>query len=106
MMVIHVSFFFSELIQTERSHCRTLMIMQRVFARGMMEELHMSKDMVERIFPSLDEMIDIHLTFLHRLTERQKIKVHNYQSNSFLQHDEHSILKGDQLTTANHTLLL
>ena len=74
---------FSELIQTERSHCRTLMIMQRVFARGMMEELHMSKDMVERIFPSLDEMIDIHLTFLHRLTERQKIKVHN-QSNSFL----------------------
>ena len=78
------------------------MIMQRVFARGMMEELHMSKDMVERIFPSLDEMIDIHLTFLHRLTERQKIKVRN-QSNSFLQHDKHSILKGDP--TANQTLL-
>ena len=57
------------------------MIMQRVFARGMMEELHMSKDMVERIFPSLDEMIDIHLAFLHRLTERQKIKVYNQPTN-------------------------
>jgi len=63
-----------ELIQTEKSHCRTLRVMHRVFSKGMLDEVHMSQDMVDRIFPRLPELLDIHLTFLHSLVERQKLR--------------------------------
>ncbi|XP_035225272.1 A-kinase anchor protein 13-like isoform X2 [Stegodyphus dumicola] len=64
-----------ELILTEKHHCLTLKVMQRVFAKGMMQELNVSKDMVQRIFPCLDDLLRIHLTFLQKLRERQKEEV-------------------------------
>lgn len=61
-----------ELILTEKNHCFTLKIMQKIYASGMIKELNMSKDLVERILPSIDELLDIHLNFLHKLRERQQ----------------------------------
>ncbi|KAK2146186.1 hypothetical protein LSH36_626g05027 [Paralvinella palmiformis] len=63
-----------ELIQTERSHCHTLKIMQRVFSHGMRHEVNMRQDQIDKIFPCLSELFDIHTTFLHRLMERQSLR--------------------------------
>lgn len=38
----------------------------------MVQELNVSKDMVQRIFPCLEDLIRIHLAFLHKLRERQR----------------------------------
>jgi hypothetical protein len=35
----------------------------------------MSQEMVDRIFPRLDDLIDIHITFLHNLIQAQKFSV-------------------------------
>jgi rho-guanine nucleotide exchange factor len=45
--------------------------MQKIFAEGMINELNLSKDMVARIFPCLDGLLDLHLNFFHKLKERQ-----------------------------------
>ncbi|XP_074605526.1 rho guanine nucleotide exchange factor 18 cysts isoform X3 [Brevipalpus obovatus] len=60
-----------ELIITEKHHCLTLKIMQELYAQGMIKELHMTKDMVERIFPCLEDLLETHSTFLRKLRERQ-----------------------------------
>lgn len=49
--------------------------MQKVYAQGMIKELHMSKDMVDRIFPCLDELFEVHSTFLRKLRERQASEI-------------------------------
>ncbi|XP_023217432.1 A-kinase anchor protein 13-like isoform X3 [Centruroides sculpturatus] len=61
-----------ELILTEKNHCITLKIMQKIYASGMIKELNMSKDLVERILPSIEELLDVHLNFLYKLKERQQ----------------------------------
>ncbi|XP_069137145.1 rho guanine nucleotide exchange factor 28-like isoform X7 [Argopecten irradians] len=63
-----------ELIQTERHHCRRLKILQRIYSHTILEELHMPQEVVDRLFPNLDDLIDIHLTFLHRLQELQNLR--------------------------------
>lgn len=45
--------------------------MQKVFAEGMLREVNLPKDDVERIFPCLEPLIELHLAFLRRLRERQ-----------------------------------
>lgn len=61
-----------ELIQTERHHCRTLKILQRVYGQGILHDLHMSPAIVERLFPKLDELIELHMNFLRNLQDLQK----------------------------------
>ncbi|RWS10069.1 A-kinase anchor protein 13-like protein [Dinothrombium tinctorium] len=60
-----------ELIITEKHHCLTLKIMQKVFAEGMVRDVQLTRDMVERIFPCLDGLLDTHMSFLRKLRERQ-----------------------------------
>ncbi|XP_078313770.1 rho guanine nucleotide exchange factor 28-like isoform X2 [Crassostrea virginica] len=60
-----------ELIQTERHHCRTLKILQRVYAQGILHDLHMSQAIVDRLFPKLDDLIEVHMNFLRNLQELQ-----------------------------------
>ena len=62
----------TEFIQTEKSHCRTLRIMQKIFYQGLLQECDVSREMADRIFPRLFDLLDIHLTFLNRMLERQK----------------------------------
>lgn len=61
-----------ELIQTELHHVRTLKIMTRLFRTGMLEELQMEPEVVQGLFPCVDELSDIHTRFLNQLLERRR----------------------------------
>ncbi|CAL4065020.1 unnamed protein product, partial [Meganyctiphanes norvegica] len=61
-----------ELIITEKHHCRMLKVMQKVFADGMAKELGMAESRIKRIFPCLEELINIHCSFLWQLRQRQR----------------------------------
>lgn len=45
--------------------------MQKVYADGMMREAGLPKDDVDRMFPCLESLLEIHLMFLRKLRERQ-----------------------------------
>lgn len=61
-----------ELIQTELHHVRTLKIMTRLFRTGMLEELQLEPEVVQGLFPCVDELSDIHTRFLSQLLERRR----------------------------------
>uniref|UniRef100_A0A8B9URE8 Rho/Rac guanine nucleotide exchange factor 2 n=1 Tax=Anas zonorhyncha TaxID=75864 RepID=A0A8B9URE8_9AVES len=61
-----------ELIQTEIHHVRTLKIMGSVFRRAMLEELQLDPGTVQKIFPCVDELSQIHERFLAQLLERRR----------------------------------
>ncbi|XP_062819428.1 A-kinase anchor protein 13 isoform X3 [Anolis carolinensis] len=61
-----------ELMQTEMHHVRTLKIMSDVYSRGMLKDLQYEPHMVEKIFPCLDDLINIHSQFFQRILERKK----------------------------------
>ena len=44
----------------------------QIFAEGMRRELRFPSDIVDRIFPCLEELLDYHLHFLRRLRQRQR----------------------------------
>ncbi|MBN3308834.1 ARHGI factor, partial [Amia calva] len=72
-----------ELIQTEIHHVRTLKIMLRVYLREMRETLQIDEPKLERIFPSVENLLEIHQQFLARLKERRRESLqpgsdHNY----------------------------
>ena len=60
-----------ELIVTESNHCQVLKVIQKIFVECMYKHLNMSKEIVDRIFPCLDELIDLHFKFLTDLRIRQ-----------------------------------
>ncbi|XP_054836480.1 rho guanine nucleotide exchange factor 18 [Eublepharis macularius] len=61
-----------ELMQTEMHHVRTLKIMLKVYSRAMREELQFSSVVLHRLFPCVDELLDLHWAFLSQLKERRK----------------------------------
>ncbi|KAM5264266.1 rho guanine nucleotide exchange factor 28 [Ctenodactylus gundi] len=61
-----------ELMQTELHHIQTLLIMAEVFRKGMKEELQLDHSTVDRIFPCLDELLDIHRHFFYSMKERRQ----------------------------------
>ncbi|XP_046582117.1 uncharacterized protein LOC124289557 isoform X6 [Haliotis rubra] len=63
-----------ELIQTEKEYCKTLTIMQKMFSQGLLQDLNMPAEQVERLFPQMDELIEIHTTFLAQLLKLQQVK--------------------------------
>lgn len=40
----------------------------------MIREAHLTQEMVDRIFPRLDDLLDMHQGFLHSLYERQRLR--------------------------------
>lgn len=62
----------AELVQTEVHHVRTLKIMLKVYSRALQEELQFSSKAVSRLFPCVDELLDVHSHFLSRLKERRQ----------------------------------
>lgn len=62
---------FTELIQTEMHHVRTLKIMQRVYARELHEALQIDDKKLDCLFPQLDSLLELHSHFLSRLGERR-----------------------------------
>ncbi|XP_074934328.1 rho guanine nucleotide exchange factor 28 isoform X2 [Phalacrocorax aristotelis] len=61
-----------ELMQTEAHHIHTLFIMSEIFRRGMKEELQLDHSTVDRIFPCLDELLQMHRQFFCRMKERRQ----------------------------------
>ncbi|KAL2294474.1 hypothetical protein Nmel_008206, partial [Mimus melanotis] len=61
-----------ELMQTEVHHIHTLFIMSEIFRRGMKEELQLDHSMVDRIFPCLDELLEMHSQFFCRMKDRRQ----------------------------------
>ncbi|XP_038602187.1 A-kinase anchor protein 13 isoform X8 [Tachyglossus aculeatus] len=73
-----------ELLQTELHHIRTLKIMSDVYSRGMMTDLLFEQQMVEKLFPCLDELLKIHSQFFQRILERKKESLVDRSEKNFL----------------------
>lgn len=63
MMNIFFSVCLSELFATEHAHVRMLSVLQTVFSRPLEREEIMSMTELATIFPSLDEIIEMHCTY-------------------------------------------
>ncbi|XP_017663830.1 PREDICTED: rho guanine nucleotide exchange factor 28 isoform X5 [Lepidothrix coronata] len=61
-----------ELMQTEVHHIHTLLIMSEIFRKGMKEELQLDHSTVNRIFPCLDELLELHRQFFCRMKDRRQ----------------------------------
>ncbi|XP_033933591.1 LOW QUALITY PROTEIN: A-kinase anchor protein 13-like [Pseudochaenichthys georgianus] len=61
-----------ELMQTELHHIRTLRILSEVYRHGLQKELTLELQTVERLFPVLDELLELHTQHLLRLLERKR----------------------------------
>ncbi|XP_045454906.1 rho guanine nucleotide exchange factor 28 [Melitaea cinxia] len=61
-----------ELILTEKHHCLTIRLMQKMFAEGMSRLGGVSEAQVARMFPRLDELWALHAALLGRLRARQR----------------------------------
>uniref|UniRef100_A0A8C3G8K8 A-kinase anchoring protein 13 n=1 Tax=Cyclopterus lumpus TaxID=8103 RepID=A0A8C3G8K8_CYCLU len=61
-----------ELMQTEMHHIRTLRIMSEVFSKGLQKEVQLELQTVEKLFPALDELLELHSQHLLRLLERKR----------------------------------
>ncbi|KAM9861395.1 A-kinase anchor protein 13 isoform 2-T2 [Aulostomus maculatus] len=61
-----------ELMQTEMHHIRTLRIMSEVYSKGLQKEVQLEQQTVERLFPVLDDLLDLHTQHLLRLLERKR----------------------------------
>ncbi|XP_043380601.1 A-kinase anchor protein 13 isoform X3 [Chelonia mydas] len=73
-----------ELMQTEMHHVRTLKIMSDVYSRGMLEELQFEQQMVEKVFPCLDDLLNIHNQFFQRILERKKESLMDKSEKNFV----------------------
>lgn len=62
----------SELMQTEMHHIRTLRILSEVYSKGLQKELQLELQTVEKLFPALDELLELHTQHLLRLLERKR----------------------------------
>ncbi|KPJ14633.1 Rho guanine nucleotide exchange factor 2 [Papilio machaon] len=61
-----------ELILTEKHHCLTIRLMQKMFAEGMSRVGGVTPAQVSRMFPRLSELWSLHAALLARLRARQK----------------------------------
>ena len=69
--------FFAELFHTERSHVRNLKVLDRLFYRPLLKEIThglTSKDLVERLFPNLDEVLAWHTKCNQKMKDQVKQK--------------------------------
>ncbi|XP_035520670.1 rho guanine nucleotide exchange factor 2-like [Morone saxatilis] len=74
-----------ELYQTEFHHVRTLKIMSEVYYKGLQKELQLDTHTLDKIFPVLDNLLDMHTHFLTLLLERKRASsAEGQNNNSFL----------------------
>ncbi|XP_034040397.1 A-kinase anchor protein 13-like [Thalassophryne amazonica] len=65
-----------ELMQTEMHHVRTLRIMSEVYSKGLQKEVQLEQQTVDKLFPALDELLELHTQHLLRLLERKRESQH------------------------------
>ncbi|KAM9460618.1 A-kinase anchor protein 13 isoform 2-T3 [Clarias gariepinus] len=61
-----------ELIQTEMHHVRTLRIMADVYSKGLLKEVQLEAQTVDKVFPVLDDLLEMHTLFFSSLLERRR----------------------------------
>ncbi|XP_037959430.1 A-kinase anchor protein 13-like, partial [Teleopsis dalmanni] len=59
-----------EFIMTEKHHCQTLLVMQKVFVESL--ERHFPALNINKMFPRLAELTELHITFLCKLRQKQR----------------------------------
>ncbi|XP_030377338.1 rho guanine nucleotide exchange factor 18 [Scaptodrosophila lebanonensis] len=59
-----------EFIMTEKHHCQTLLVMQKVFVESL--ERHFPAFNIHSMFPRLQQLTDLHTCFLRQLREKQR----------------------------------
>lgn len=74
----------AELIQTEMHHVRTLKIMANMFRKTMLEDLQVDPATVQKIFPCVDELSQIHERFLAQLLERRRESLAHDSNKNFV----------------------
>nr|CAH7722123.1 unnamed protein product [Callosobruchus chinensis] len=60
-----------EFILTEKHHCMTLLVMQKVFVDGLQKYFQLGPNL-ERMFPRLIDLTELHLKLLSKLRQRQR----------------------------------
>ncbi|NXJ75073.1 AKP13 protein, partial [Trogon melanurus] len=73
-----------ELMQTEMHHVRTLKIMNDVYSAGMLKELQYDQQIVDKIFPCLENLLHIHSQFFQRILERKKESLADKSEKNFV----------------------
>nr|XP_029138439.1 A-kinase anchor protein 13-like isoform X2 [Labrus bergylta] len=74
-----------ELYQTEFHHVRTLRIMAEVYSKGLQKELQLDTPTLDKMFPVLEDLLDVHSVFLSQLLERKRASsCEGQNNNSFL----------------------
>ncbi|XP_070758273.1 A-kinase anchor protein 13 [Enoplosus armatus] len=61
-----------ELMQTEMHHIRTLRIMSEVYSKGLQKEVQLELQTVEKLFPVIDELLELHTQHILHLLERKR----------------------------------
>ncbi|XP_051163031.1 rho guanine nucleotide exchange factor 28 isoform X2 [Leptopilina boulardi] len=64
-----------EFVLTEKHHCLVLLAMDKIFVDGLRHHFQMTTPAIDRMFPRLRDLIDIHIRFLMKLRRRQNINV-------------------------------
>lgn len=75
---------YAELMQTEMHHVRTLKIMNDVYSAGMLKELQYDQQIVDKIFPCLENLLHIHSHFFQRILERKKESLADKSEKNFV----------------------
>ncbi|KAF4519313.1 hypothetical protein B566_EDAN005253, partial [Ephemera danica] len=88
-----------EFILTEKHHCLTLRVMQKVFVDGFQKYFQMGHNL-DRMFPRLADLTDIHLGFLHKLREKQKTSSPTIDSIADILLEQFSGLEAEKLKSA------
>ncbi|XP_069723064.1 A-kinase anchor protein 13 isoform X2 [Phaenicophaeus curvirostris] len=73
-----------EIMQTEMHHVRTLKIMNDVYSAGMLKELQYDQQVVDKIFPCLENLLQIHSQFFQRILERKKESLADRSEKNFV----------------------
>lgn len=60
-----------EFILTEKHHCLVLLAMEKIFVEGLRRHFNLDPSVLERMFPRLQDLIEIHFQFLSKLRQRQ-----------------------------------
>ncbi|XP_048828973.1 A-kinase anchor protein 13-like isoform X2 [Brienomyrus brachyistius] len=81
-----------ELVQTEMHHLRTLKIMAEVYGKGLQKEVLLATQMVEKIFPAMEDLLELHTQLLGRLLERKRKSQKEGREGGFLIHKVGDIL--------------
>ncbi|XP_073509391.1 A-kinase anchor protein 13 isoform X2 [Phyllobates terribilis] len=61
-----------ELMQTEMHHFLRLKIMSDIYCQGMLSELQYEQQVIEKIFPCMDDLLNIHSQFFQRMLDRKR----------------------------------